>query len=116
MVFFVIRSILSILLLSFFFAAEVQAGLATFAVGSDSTFINVFTRESQRNGSTVGRVRVDLRRIEALCRDGDRAFEGFVRLVPAARPGANTVVVECLRRADDSRVAALQTEGPVREP
>ena len=108
MVSFVYRSIISVLLLSVLLAAEVQAGTATFAVGSESTFINVFTRESRRNGAKVGRVRVDLREIEALCRESDRSFEGFVRLVPPARSGPAAVTVDCLRRVEGDKIVNVQ--------
>ena len=111
MVILLTRSFLSIFFLALLLASEVQAGLATFAVGADSTFINVFTRESRRNGEKVGRVRVDLRKIEALCRDRDGAFEGFVRLVPEGRVRGNEVAIECLQRAEDPRMAAVRAEG-----
>ena len=111
MVILVTRSIFSVFILFLFLASEAQAGLATFAVGADSTFINVFTRESRRNGEKVGRVRVDLRKIEALCRDRGGAFEGFVRLVPEGRVRGNEVAIECLQRAEDPRMAAVRAEG-----
>ena len=48
------------------------------------------------------------REIEALCRESDRSFEGFVRLVPPARSGPAAVTVDCLRRVEDDKIVNVQ--------
>ncbi len=109
------RSILSVLLLSVLFASQAQASTATFAVSAESTFINVLTGESRRNGLKVGKVRVDLVEIEAFCREGDQSFEGFVRLVPGANADSGAVAVECLQRVEDPRMASRRQDAdPIR--
>lgn len=79
-------------------ASPAFSGTRTFAVGEEATFVNVFTRESRVRGFRIGRVRVDLAKVEARCRRLDAGFEGFVRIEPVAR-GGSEVKIQCLHRA-----------------
>ena len=104
-------SLLSLVLVSF----EAQASSHTFVVGSESTFVNVITRESLRNGRRVGRVRLDLREIAASCRALDAGFEGIVKVSPQRGVRGQQVSVDCLRRPDTPSVAVSDSPPEVTE-
>ena len=93
--------LLSILLPLVLVASGARAETATIVVGSESTFVNVITGERRKNGSRIGRVRLNLRQVEAACREADPAFEGFVRLVKRSPSPIGSVSVDCLQRVED---------------
>lgn len=93
--------LISILLPLVLVASGARAETASIVVGSESTFVNVITGESRKNGSRIGRVRLNLRKVEATCRETDAAFEGFVRLVKRSPSPVGSVSIDCLQRAED---------------